>query len=214
MNRVLLLIMVFVTAGCNQYRPTEARLEITKDNFKKNNDPVQGNFKEVGLKEKMSALSLGGARNIGEFFDHRLIFYKVDYPAMSIGRSSVEELVFYFMDSALVKLRYKVRGDVSDFLLDSLGLSRFKPLDEYSMQQLDSGSIVQRYGGYYELNKKLENYELVWREGNTVSRFRVSNRATDSLMTCFFYHEIDGYDSKIREMEQLYNAVDRNTYID
>lgn len=214
MKRILPLIMLLIAAGCNQYRPTEARLEITKDKFKKNNELVQGDFKEVDLKQKISGVSLGGARNIGEFFDRRLIFYKVDYPAMTIGRSPVEELVFYFMDSSLVKLRYKVKGDVSDFLLDSLGLSKFKPLDEYSMQQLDSGSIVQRYGGYYELNKNLKNYELVWRDGNTVSRFRVSNRATDSLRACFFYHEIDGYDSKIREMERLYTAVDRNAYID
>ncbi|MBL6444907.1 hypothetical protein JMN32_01210 [Fulvivirga sp. 29W222] len=214
MNRVWLLIVSIAIVSCSEYRSTKARLDITKEKFNKPSELVQGDFKEVELKEKMSMLSLGGARNIGEFFDRRLIFYKVDYPAMTIGRAHVEELVFYFMDSALVKLRYKIKNDVSDFLLDSLGLSRFKPLDEYSKQQLDSGSIVKKYGGYYELNKALRNYELVWRDGNTVSRFRVSNRATDSLMTCFFYHEIDGYDSKIREMEQLYNAIDRNTYID
>lgn len=215
MNRISLFIIFLAFASCNKYSSTEVKLGTIKDKFKKPDQAaVPVDMKEVGLKEKMSALTLGGAQNIGEFFDRRLIFYKIDYPAVQIGPANVEELVFYFVDSALVKLRYKVRNDVSDFLLDSLGVSKFKPLDEYSRYQVDSGSIVRKYGGYYELNKKLSNYELVWREGNTVSRFRVSNRTTDSLRTCFFYHEIDGYESKIREMERLYSAIDRNVYID
>lgn len=210
---VLFLISSLIAAtGCQKYRPSEGKIEIVEESYKEQEQIVPGDFDRVELSDKLSAVSLGGARNIGEFFDHRLVFYKIDYPDIKFGRTRVEELVFYFVDSALVKLRYKVRGNVSDYLLDSLGLSKFKPLDEHSKEQLEEGDIVKRYGGYYELNKTLKNYELIWRERNTISRFRVSS--SDSLLSYFYYHEINGYESKIRELELLYHALDNSAVSD
>ncbi|ELR70346.1 hypothetical protein C900_04031 [Fulvivirga imtechensis AK7] len=209
---IFFIACLVIVVGCTKYQPSDSKLEVAEEFHKDQEQRVSRDFDRLKLSDKLSAESLGGARNIGEFFDHRLIFYKIDYPAIRFARTGVEELVFYFVDSALVKLRYKVRGNVSDYLLDSLGLSKFKPLDEHSKQLLKEGDIVKKYGSYYELNKALRNYELIWRESNTVSRFRVTSG--DSLLTCFYYHEMDDYQAKLRELERLYHALDNATVPD
>ena len=163
-------------------------------------------YDSVKLATSFFDLELDQARNIGEFFDHRMKFYKVDRPGVEICGSKVEELVLYFIDSTLVRLRYAVDRNVSNQLLDSLGLSKFKPLDSLSKQLLGTRKVYDRMRR--QLDSRLSNYELIWRKGNAVSRFRVSNGATDSLGSFLFYTEMIGYKQKVRELEAHYNYLE------
>lgn len=210
-----LVIIALLALGCGRdYKPDRAPSQRAADTRHEISVTVENNYESAMLQDKISAVSLKSARNIGEFFDHRLKFYKIKRPALKMGPVPVDEVVFYFIDSALVKLRYQVSRNVSDYLLDSLGLSKFKPMDDHSREVLAGGTLVKRYGGMYELDKSLENYELIWRKSNTVSRFRVSSHEADSIVTYYFYHELNGYDAKIRELETLYYVLDKSVALD
>ena len=160
----------------------------------------------VELNQHFSEMQLAGVLNIGEFFDHRLKFYKVDRPDLRICGSTVNKLVLYFIDSTLVRLRYDVDTNVSNNLLDSLGLSKFKPLDSISKHLLKSRKVYNKIKG--KLDEKLSNYELVWYKGDAVSRFRVRDRAGDSTDSFLFYTEMLGYKEKRRELEAHYNYLE------
>lgn len=162
---------------------------------------------ELELSNSYNNMLLTNARNIGEFFDHRLRFFKIDAPKLSIGSASVDEVVLYFIDSTLARIRYTVNHDVSNYLMDSLGVSRFKPLDERSKELLASKKVWNKYKR--QLHDELENYELVWRKEDAVTRFRVHKNTLDSADSFHYYHEMPGYKAKIREIETLYNIMDK-----
>lgn len=160
------------------------------------------------LNTKHSSLNLDNAKNIGEFFDHRLKFFKIQQPKIKIHETPVEELVLYFIDSTLVKMRYQVNEEVGSFLLDSLGLSKFKPLDSISKELLKKKAVYNRITS--RLNPELKNYELIWRNDHSVKRYRVKT-FKDSTVNRYYYHELLGYKKKVKELEVMYyymeNAV-------
>ncbi len=168
-------------------------------------------IEEVKLASNYQQLALSNARNIGEFFDHRIKFFKIDAPAMSIGPSEVDEVVLYFVDSTLARIRYRLKEDVSNYLMDSLGVSRFKPLDERSKELLASKTVWNKYKR--KLHEDLRNYELVWRKLSSVTRFRVNRDEKDSITSFLYYHEMPGYKAKVREIETLYNLMDKTSPI-
>lgn len=166
---------------------------------------------DLELSTSYNDLTLGNSRNIGEFFDHRVKFFKIDAPDISIGSSDVNEVVLYFIDSTLARIRYTLDEDVSNFLLDSLGVSRFKPLDDRSKELLASKNVWNRYNK--KLHEDLRNYELVWRKPGSVTRFRVRKDGRDSVNTFLYYHEMQGYKATIREIETIYQVMDNQTTV-
>lgn len=201
-----MLLLLVIAVGCQPRKDT---------GFSASEKPKEKGSIELNSSESFDSLSVtsdfGGlgsvkARNVGEFFDHRLKFYKVDRPDMDICGSQVKELMLYFIDSSLVRLRYDVGHNVSNQLLDSLGLSRFKPLDSLSKELLRSKKVYDRIRR--RLNGRLANYELVWRKGNAVNRFRVNRNMTDSTGSYLFYTEMTGYKKKLRELEIHYNYLE------
>lgn len=206
------LLILFLTLSCQR----QPRLE-----YQTESDPVSASrvirtvedtpVDELQLSISYNDLTLVNSRNIGEFFDHRVKFFKIDAPNMSIGSSDVNEVVLYFIDSTLARIRYTLNQDVSDFLLDSLGVSRFKPLDDRSKELLASKNVWNKYNN--KLHQDLRNYELVWRKQGSVTRFRVRKDSRDSLNSFLYYHEMQGYKATIREIETIYKVMDNHTII-
>ncbi|MEL7001739.1 MAG: hypothetical protein AAFN93_03285 [Bacteroidota bacterium] len=172
---------------------------------------IETDVAQVELTTSFKNMQLVNARNIGEFFDHRLKFFKIDAPSIVIGTSPVNEMVLYFVDSTLARIRYTLEGDVSNHLLDSLGLSRFKPLDDRSKELLASKNVWNRYNK--KLHEDLRNYELVWRKPGSVTRFRVRKDGRDSTNTFLYYHEMQGYKETIREIETIYQVMDKQAIV-
>ncbi len=201
-----ILLALIMIMGCQARKETyenEASKPVSKE---PSLSYQEEGYDSLPLASNFTDLPLAGARNIGEFFDHRLVFYKVNRPGINICGSKVNALVLYFIDSTLVRLRYEVDRNVSNQLLDSLGLSRFKPLDSLSKHLLGKRKVYNKIKR--QLDSRLSNYELVWRKGNAVTRFRVTNGTVDSLGHFLFYTEMKGYKRKARELETHYNYLE------
>ena len=200
------LLLLVLVLGCQTRKETRDH-EISKPASKEPSLSYQEEgYDSLPLSSNFTDLTLVGARNVGEFFDHRLVFYKVNQPGITICGSKVNALVLYFIDSALVRLRYEVDRNVSNQLLDSLGVSRFKPLDSLSKHLLGKRRVYNKIKR--QLDNRLSNYELVWRKGNAVNRFRVTHSPVDSLGHFLFYTEMKGYKKKARELETHYNYLE------
>ena len=208
MKNTFLLVVVVIFSCCDTRKYQAEHISTTHDEIVEEEEHSPDNFDQVRLTDNISALTLGGAQNIGEFYDRRLIFYRIDNPGMKIGNSKVRELVFYFVDSALVKLRYKIRDEVGNQLLDSLGLSAFSPLDDYAVKQIETHNVISKVNGHYKLNANLNNYELIWRRDGNVSKYKASMQA-DSSHTYYFYHEIDDYTQQLRLLEAYYKHKEK-----
>ncbi|TRX56273.1 hypothetical protein FNH22_16675 [Fulvivirga sp. M361] len=206
MKKILLLL---TTVAC-QFSP-EIRTSHDQeffDNTVKNERLTYASVDSIELSQHLTEIQLAGTQNIGEFFDHRLRFYKIDHPDLVICGSRVNKLLLYFIDSTLVRLRYDMAGNISNQLLDSLGLSKFKPLDDKSKQLLRTRTVYNKIQG--KLNDDLTDYELIWYKGDAVSRFRVHDPMGDSVDSFFFFTEMIGYKKKVRELEIHYNYLEAN----
>lgn len=212
MKHVLVVLLGLMLFACNDKGPEtyQPKVKPEKQRPLRPSD-ADVDMEEIELSSSYQNMALSGARNIGEFFDHRIRFFKIDAPNMTIGNSKVDDVVLYFVDSTLARIRYSLHEDVSNFLMDSLGVSRFKPLDDRSKELLASHNVWNKYNR--KLHEDLRNYELVWRKSETVTRFRVYRNEQDSVRSFTYYHEIPGYKDKIREIETLYNIMDKATPI-
>ena len=183
---------------------------IVKDNASTNEEVAIGvtEIEEgaIELNKNFRLINLANAENIGEFYDHRLRFFEIKKPDITFYKTPVDELVLYFIDSTLVKLRYEIREDVGSYLLDSLGMSKFKPLDSLSRALIAQRQVYNKVTS--RLNPELENYELIWRDNSSVKKYKVKNYG-DSLKKHYFYHEMYGFDKKIKELEVLYYYLEQ-----
>lgn len=168
---------------------------------------VEVSLDSLKLNENIDPLHINYARNIGEFFDHRLKFFAIDKPNLKINQTPVNKIVLYFVDSTLARVRYQVNEEVGSYLLDSLGLSKFKPLDSLSKALLKKKKVYDRFTS--KLNPDMHNYELIWRNHDSVKRYRVKSYP-DSLITYYFYEEVHGYKKKVRELESMYSYLEHN----
>jgi len=198
--RYLLILVVSTFIACdtseileNEDTDTKSSVDEVEITTVKNNS--------FPLKNKFGSLNLDQAKNIGEFYDHRLRFFEIKNPDISFYKTPVKELVLYFIDSTLVKLRYELEEEVGSYLLDSLGMSKFKPLDSLSKALIVQKKVYNKLNA--RLNPELKNYELIWRDNSSVRKYRVKNFG-DSLTKRYFYHEMYGYKKKVKELEVLY----------
>jgi len=205
--KYVILVLFVVLASCTQMHSPSAKLQ-TEQAVKRSN-PIIGtepSVASISLKSSFQLTDLSQARNIGEFFDHRLRFYKIDQSDITINRSPVDELVMYFIDSTLARIRYEVKEEIGSYLLDSLGMSKFKPLDSISKVLLKNKNVYDRITS--RLNPALHNYELIWRNESSIKRYKV--KTYDSLTKYYYYHEMYGYKQKIRELEAMYYYLENS----
>lgn len=207
MKYLIQTLIAVVLASCTQTHSPSAKLRAEQSI--KRSKPIIGketSVATISLKSIFQFTDLSQARNIGEFFDHRLRFYKIDQPDITINKSPVDELVMYFIDSTLARMRYEVKEEVGSYLLDSLGMSKFKPLDSISKVLLKNKNVYDRITS--RLNPELHNYELIWRNEGSVKRYKV--KTYDSLTKYYYYHEMYGYKQKIRELEAMYYYLENS----
>ncbi|UII20617.1 hypothetical protein [Fulvivirga ligni] len=168
---------------------------------------IGGGTDSVVLSTSLAMVNFGYARNIGEYFDKRLKFYKLDQPNLKIHQAPVSGLVMCFIDSTLAKIRYEVDEEVGSYLLDSLGMSKFKALDDVSKEMVKKRKIYDKYCRC--LNPELKNYELIWRDESSVSRYKVKTYDSANVKY-YFSQEMYGYKNKVRELERVYQIIDKN----
>ena len=201
--RLVLLFTIILLSSCLD-RKTPLKNEGVAVGIYKEEKLSEVEIRAFKLNANYQAADLSGAKNVGEFFDHRLRFFKIENPQLSFNRTPVKEIVLYFIDSALVKMRYELSNEVGSFLLDSLGMSRFKPLDSISKNLLSRKKVYDKYTS--RLHPDLVNYELIWRTDFDLKRYRANT--LDTINQYYFYHEMYGYKQKIRELEVMYNYLE------
>lgn len=198
-------IILLLISGCiNKTTQRNDESEVSGKYLEEELSEVE--IKALKLNSNYQAIDLVGTKNVGEFFDHRLRFYKIDKPDITINKTPVDELVLYFIDSALVKMRYELSNEVGSYLLDSLGMSKFKPLDDLSKDLLTRRKVYDKFTS--RLHPDLSNYELIWRTDLDIRRYRV--KSYDTLTKYFFYHEMYGYRQKVRELEVMYQMLEES----
>ena len=160
------------------------------------------------LYHTIDQFDLSGFKHFGDFFDDRLTIYFSDNPDLSIGKARVKFLMLYFIDTRLVKVRYHLDYDISNYLVDSLGVCKIKSSDVENMAILKSGTILLKSKTGIHLNPELSDYELIWDRYVVESRFVVdpdhfSLYDFDSTKSEFVYiDQLKSYKKRLHKLEK------------
>ncbi|MFC2123269.1 hypothetical protein ACFLU5_00540 [Bacteroidota bacterium] len=165
------------------------------------------------LYHTIDQIDLSGFKHFGTFFDDRLAFYFFDNPNMHIGKADIHFMMLYFMDDRLVKVRYHIDKNISNYMVDSLGMCKIKTSDASNKAILESGSVILKSKRGIRLNPALDNYELIWDRYVVESRFVVdpdlnSHYNFKSVRSNYVYiDQLKSYKRRIQELEKNLSAV-------
>jgi len=163
------------------------------------------------LYHTIDQVDLRGFKKFGTFFGDRLSFYFLDDPEMSIGKANVHFLMLYFMDDRLVKVRYHIDDNISNYLVDSLGMCKIRTSDAANKTILETGSAVIKNKRGIRLNPALDNYELIWDRYVVETRLVVdpdqkSQYNFKSVPSNYVYiDQLKSYKRRISELEKSLN---------
>ena len=146
----------------------------------------------VALNAYRETLDLSGYKDLGSFHFRRLHFYAKENPGITIGPAEVEHVTLYFIDRYLVKIRYRLSEDVSEFLADSLATQAGKQADA-KKNWATNHQIRWRYFS------KLITYQNRCPENDLANE--LTGGECDSGY--WLYAELPGYRSKVNELESV-----------
>lgn len=131
----------------------------------------------------------------GGFYNDRLNIYYTEDPDLKVDNADVQIVYLYFLDSVLAKIKYQLNKNVSVFLIDSLGAPSLRVGRKEEISVIEQEKIIFYNNNGYQLNPKLKNYKLVWREADALVVFEVRETGTahDSLDIPELYEIKDKY---------------------
>lgn len=167
------------------------------------------------LYHTIDQVELTGFKHFGDFFDDRLRFYYTDNPGLRIGKAHVQFLMLYFIDNRLVKIRYHLNNDISNYLIDSLGMCKIKSSDSTNMAILKSGPVLYRNKNRVRLNPDLDDYEMIWDRYVVESRYITdpdlhSQYDFDSTRSRYVYiDQLKSFKRRIYELERAMKIINK-----
>ena len=214
-NNILLLILISACFYACQSSENTVKEKPTSEVIS-TAEEVKPSLPEINLSQfrlyhTLDQIDMAGFKRFGTFFDDRLSFYFSESPNISVGKANVHFLMLYFMDDRLVKLRYHIDADISNYLIDSLGMCKIKTSDAANKSILESGSIILKSKRGIRLNPALDKYELIWDRYVVESRLVVdpdphSHYSFKSAPSKYVYiDQLKSYKRRMYELEKTLN---------
>jgi len=174
------------------------KIKIKPNDFNKKTVPVQ----LLTLNTKPSTPTSTGniAENLhGRFFYDRAEFYIIKEPKNKIHSSSINSITLVYLDDVLCKTKYSLSSNIVDALIKKHGAFNITGYDLANKELISLEEVMIEKNGYFELNKKLDNYQLSWQSKNTELVYRANSNLEQPI---FDYTErrID-YENRLRVIE-------------
>lgn len=164
-------------------------------------EPTSKFVDAFGLKTGINEFDPESMKLHGKFFNDRISFYTVQDPGIKLYDSNVQSITLYFIDSALMRKKYMLEGDISSDLIQLFGNFKFTPLHEAEKAALRNKEVLNRSNGKVRINERLANYQLRWiQDVNTLSYVSNFNFA-DSTFSYELVQEVNYYRPYFRMVE-------------
>lgn len=146
----------------------------------------------------------------GGFFEDRLKFFFKSNPGLSIANAGVDLLILYFLDNRLVKIRYHLDQDVTDPMLDSLGLGSLETRYNTRKKVLATDKTIRRLREYNREKGRKDEFNIVWDRQIIESSYHVDPNPSsiykfDTIKANFVY--IDQLKSYRKSLIRLENEL-------
>ncbi|MBR9998964.1 MAG: hypothetical protein KFF73_08335 [Cyclobacteriaceae bacterium] len=143
----------------------------------------------------------------GGFFDERLKFFYLKNPGLRMVDADVDLIMLYFLDDRLVKIRYHLARDVTDPILDSLGLGILETRYNLRKTVLATDKSIKRLKDYNREKGKQDEYNIVWDRKIIDSSYHVDPNPSsiytfDTIRANFVYvDQLKSYRKNLIELE-------------
>lgn len=168
------------------------------------------------LWHSIDQFDLSGFTYYGEFYNRRLRFFYATHPEISIGPAQVDLIMLYFLDKRLVKIRYHLNQDLTNYILDSLGTGLLKT--RYSRHRRIPATLrtLQQLKNFSEMNGHPEDYEIYWNRHIIESRYEVNQNSSslfafDTVSSKYVY--IDQLASYRKNLIEIENQLKKDTML-
>jgi len=146
----------------------------------------------------------------GGFFEDRLKFFYARNPGLSFGNTDVNLIILYFLDERLVKIRYHLNHDITDHILDSLGLGALKTRYNIRKEIMATEKSIKKLKDYNKKTGNQDAYEIFWDRYIIESSYQVDPRPSnlytfDSISAHYVY--IDQLKSYSKNLIKLENEL-------
>jgi hypothetical protein len=136
----------------------------------------------------------------GKFFADRAEFFVVEKPLNKIHGSSIQSITLFYLDGQLSKTKYILDNNIANNLIQQFGSFRMVGLDRWN-KKLISERRVMLPDKKSTLNPDLDNYEMTWKVGGNLVRYRVSKENNNKAFT---------YVEGLSNYERVYESVERS----
>lgn len=207
----LLLIVVLALVSCDHVKPPASSSQDEKKRSLKEEE--QAALRQTyRLWHPIDQFDLTTFRFYSSFFDDRLkFFYRTD-PGLTLGNTGINLIMLYFLDDRLVKIRYHLDKDVTDHLLDSLGLGELKTRYNFRKKIYSTRTNIEKFRKHQEGKGESGNFEIIWDRNIIYSTYQVDPGpvnlyAFDTVSAEFVY--VDQLKSYRRRLIEIENELKR-----
>jgi hypothetical protein len=137
----------------------------------------------------------------GKFFANRAEFFVVEKPLNKIHGSSIQSITMFYLDGQLSKTKYILDNNIVNNLIQQFGSFSMIGLDRWN-KKLISERRVMLADKKNAVNPDLDNYEMTWRVGSNLVKYRVSKENNNKRM--FTYIE------RLSNYERVYELIERS----
>jgi hypothetical protein len=209
-----LLILIIGIGSCSfpgYQENTEGQEEIPElagnDETKRSLPPPVQSYR---LWHTYDQFDLRAFKYYGGFFDNRLKFFYAAQPGLKMNNTDVDLIMLYFLDERLVKIRYHLAGDVTDSILDSLGLGILETRYNLRKKVMATDKSIRRLKDYNREKGKPDEYDIIWDRQIIESSYHVDPNPSslytfDTIRANFVY--VDQLKSYRKNLIQLENEL-------
>ncbi len=169
-------ISLLVLSACD-FRPEAEEKDSLEETGIYGSDPTKDHAPPVHqsyrLWHRIDQLDLSSFNYYSSFFDNRLKFFYTTDPGLTLGTSQVDMIMLYFLDNRLVKIRYHMEEDITEFLMDSLGLGDLKTRFNNHKKIYATRTNIDRFRDYERRNGNVGGYDIVWDRNIIYSTYKV-----------------------------------------
>ena len=96
----------------------------------------------------------------GGFYDNQLKVYYAKHVDQNINSAEVNFIALYFVDSLLAKVKYGLSENLTNVLIDSLGIPKTIKHSQENIKSFDKVAYTNQ--SLFRLNPEIKSYKLIW----------------------------------------------------
>jgi hypothetical protein len=208
---IILLILILVLGACDYSTRNESQDHMESMPELAGDDNTPGSFtpprQSYRLWHTSGQFDLRAFKYYGGFFNDRLKFYYATRPGLKMAGTDIDLIMLYFLDDRLVKIRYHLAGDVTDPILDSLGLGLLETRYNLRKMVMATDQSIRRLKEYNLEKGKRDEYNIVWDRQIIESSYHVDPNPSslytfDTIKANFVYvDQLKSYQKNLIKLE-------------